>query len=136
MDAATWSAEGQLDYWVKERREWFGRARGRDGRQVWIKAAGFGRRKSAGNHHDVASFVMRPLSGGETEPADHLAATQASAALCLPLGPGSKVQLIPDRNGGHRLHDTPDLEVRRGYDGYSKRQHCQRTGPGFDVIDL
>jgi hypothetical protein len=21
-------------------------------------------------------------------------------------------------------------------DGYSKRQHCQRTGPGFDVIDL
>jgi hypothetical protein len=39
VDAATWSAEGQLDYWVKERREWFGCARGRDGRQVWIKAA-------------------------------------------------------------------------------------------------
>jgi len=29
---ATWSKAGQLDWWVKERREWLGRVRGVDGR--------------------------------------------------------------------------------------------------------
>jgi hypothetical protein len=29
----------QLDWWVKEPREWFGRVRGKDGKQRWIKAA-------------------------------------------------------------------------------------------------
>jgi hypothetical protein len=36
---ATWSAAGTLDWWVRERREWFGRVRGPNGRQRWIKAA-------------------------------------------------------------------------------------------------
>jgi hypothetical protein len=39
VDAATWSPGGQLDYWVKERREWLVRVRGADGRQRWVKAA-------------------------------------------------------------------------------------------------
>jgi hypothetical protein len=38
VEAATWSAGGTLDWWVKERREWFGRLRGKDGRQRWIRA--------------------------------------------------------------------------------------------------
>jgi hypothetical protein len=41
VDVATWSHAGQLDWCVKERRprlEWFGRVRGVDGRQRWIKA--------------------------------------------------------------------------------------------------
>ena len=29
VQAATWSIAGQLDWWVKERQEWFGRVRGR-----------------------------------------------------------------------------------------------------------
>ena len=33
VDAATWSSGGQLDWWVKERQEWWGRVRGPDGRQ-------------------------------------------------------------------------------------------------------
>ena len=33
------SAADQLDWWVRERREWFGRVHGPDGRQRWIKAA-------------------------------------------------------------------------------------------------
>ena len=33
VESATWSAAGQLDWWVRERREWFGRVRGPDGRQ-------------------------------------------------------------------------------------------------------
>jgi hypothetical protein len=37
VDAATWSRAGQLDWWVKERREWLGRMRGVDGRQRWIR---------------------------------------------------------------------------------------------------
>jgi len=28
VESATWSADGQLDWWVKERREWWGRLRG------------------------------------------------------------------------------------------------------------
>ena len=32
-------AWGQLDWWVKERLEWFGRVRGKDGKQRWIKAS-------------------------------------------------------------------------------------------------
>jgi hypothetical protein len=42
VEAATWSKGGQLDYWVKEHRprlEWWGRVRGADRRQRWIKAA-------------------------------------------------------------------------------------------------
>jgi hypothetical protein len=39
VELATWSPGGQLDYWVKERRKWWGRVRGPDGRQVWIRAA-------------------------------------------------------------------------------------------------
>jgi hypothetical protein len=35
---AAWSKAGELDWWVKELQEWFGRVRGADGRQRWIKA--------------------------------------------------------------------------------------------------
>jgi hypothetical protein len=38
VEAATWSAGGTLDWWVKERQQWMGRVRGPDGRQRWIKA--------------------------------------------------------------------------------------------------
>jgi hypothetical protein len=34
---ATWSQAGQLDWWVKERQEWWGQVRGADGRQRWIR---------------------------------------------------------------------------------------------------
>lgn len=39
VEWATWVLGGQLDWWVKERHEWWGRVRGKDGRQRWIKAA-------------------------------------------------------------------------------------------------
>jgi hypothetical protein len=39
VETATWSPGGQLDWWVKERQQWLGRVRGKDGRQRWIKAA-------------------------------------------------------------------------------------------------
>jgi hypothetical protein len=39
VESATWSSGGTLDWWVKERREWWGRVRGADGRQNWIRAA-------------------------------------------------------------------------------------------------
>ena len=39
VETATWSRAGQLDWWVKERLEWFGRVRGKDGKQRWIRAA-------------------------------------------------------------------------------------------------
>ena len=39
VQVATWSAAGTLDWWVRERQEWFGRVRGPNGRQQWIKAA-------------------------------------------------------------------------------------------------
>jgi hypothetical protein len=38
VESATWSAGGPLDWWVRERREWFGRVRAQDGHQKWIKA--------------------------------------------------------------------------------------------------
>jgi hypothetical protein len=38
VETATWSKAGQLDWWVKERQEWWGRVRGADGRQRWIRA--------------------------------------------------------------------------------------------------
>jgi hypothetical protein len=39
VQRAAWSPGGQLDWWVKERQQWMGRVRGKDGRQRWIKAA-------------------------------------------------------------------------------------------------
>jgi len=37
VESATWSPGGQLDWWVKERREWWARVRGPDGRQRWVR---------------------------------------------------------------------------------------------------
>jgi hypothetical protein len=39
VESATWSAVGDLDYWIKERHDWWGRVRGPDGHPVWIRAA-------------------------------------------------------------------------------------------------
>ena len=38
VESATASKAGQLDWWVKERQEWWGRVRGADGCQRWIRA--------------------------------------------------------------------------------------------------
>jgi len=38
VDVAHLSHAGPLDWWVKERREWWGRVRVADGRQRWIRA--------------------------------------------------------------------------------------------------
>jgi hypothetical protein len=38
VETAMWSKAGQLDWWVKERQEWWGRVRGADGRQRWVRA--------------------------------------------------------------------------------------------------
>jgi hypothetical protein len=35
VEMASWSAGGTLDWWVKERQQWLGRVRGKDGRQRW-----------------------------------------------------------------------------------------------------
>jgi hypothetical protein len=51
VETARWSKAGQLDWWVKERREWWGRVRGADSRQRWIRAADL---RPARNHgHDL-----------------------------------------------------------------------------------
>ena len=47
---ATWSKAGQLDWWVKERQEWWGRARGAGGRQQWIR--GVDPRPASGSQPD------------------------------------------------------------------------------------
>jgi hypothetical protein len=46
VESATWSAGGQLDWWVKERQEWWGRVRGPDGGQRWVRAVDLRRAKS------------------------------------------------------------------------------------------
>jgi len=41
VESATWSPGGTLDWWVKEHRprvEWYGRVRGPDGKQQWVRA--------------------------------------------------------------------------------------------------
>jgi hypothetical protein len=38
VETASWSPGGQLDWWVKERQQWWGRVRGTDGLQRWIRA--------------------------------------------------------------------------------------------------
>ena len=35
VETAMWLKAGQLDWWVKERQEWWGRVPGADGRQRW-----------------------------------------------------------------------------------------------------
>jgi hypothetical protein len=38
VQVASWSSAGTLDWWVKERQQWLGRVRGKDGRQRRIRA--------------------------------------------------------------------------------------------------
>ena len=47
VESATWAMAGSLDYWVRERGEWWGRVRGPDGRLTWVKASEL--RRSADN---------------------------------------------------------------------------------------
>ena len=51
VQSATLSAAGELDYWVKERHEWWGRVRRPDGHFVWTRASD-----------------LRPASDGEHSP--------------------------------------------------------------------
>ena len=39
VESATWRPAGELDFWVLERGEWWGRVRGPDGTQAWVRAA-------------------------------------------------------------------------------------------------
>ena len=39
VEAATWHPAGELDYWVKEAGEWWGRVRGPDGHPRWVRAS-------------------------------------------------------------------------------------------------
>ena len=39
VESATWTAAGELDFWVRNRGEWWGRVRGQDAHHVWVKAA-------------------------------------------------------------------------------------------------
>ena len=48
VETATWATAGSLDYWVRERSEWWGRVRGPDGRQMWIKASDLRRSPDTG----------------------------------------------------------------------------------------
>jgi hypothetical protein len=48
VQTATWSAAGTLDYWVRERGEWWGRVRGPDGRLAWVKASELRRSADSG----------------------------------------------------------------------------------------
>jgi len=59
VQTATWSKAGRLDWWVRERRVWWGRVRGADGRQRWIKAVD-----------------LRPVSGSESWPGVRRAAVR------------------------------------------------------------
>ena len=38
VESATWSQVGQLDWWVKDRQKWWGRVRGANARQRWVRA--------------------------------------------------------------------------------------------------
>jgi hypothetical protein len=38
VESATWTPAGELDYWVRDGSEWWGRVRGPDGHHVWIEA--------------------------------------------------------------------------------------------------
>jgi hypothetical protein len=62
VESATRPAGGMLDYWVKERQQWWGRVRGPNGRQKWIKLLIFIRRKRADDRYLSLSLVVRRAS--------------------------------------------------------------------------
>jgi hypothetical protein len=57
VESATWTRAGQLDWWVRDRQEWWGRVGGADGRQRWIRAVDL-RRARALSHDLSLSFVV------------------------------------------------------------------------------
>jgi hypothetical protein len=45
VESVTWAPGGTLDYWVKERREWWAAYGVQNGHQKWVKAANHGATK-------------------------------------------------------------------------------------------
>jgi hypothetical protein len=67
VEAATWSAGGQLDWWVKERQQWLGRVRGPDGRQRdGSKLLIFGQPKRPDDHSLSLSLDIGRISPNAT----------------------------------------------------------------------
>src|SRR6476619_4103207 len=64
VEMATWSPGGRLDWWVKERQQWLGRVRGKDGRQRWIRAVDLRLASSSQPHWGIAEGGIAPLSSG------------------------------------------------------------------------
>jgi hypothetical protein len=74
VEIATWSPGGQLDWWVRER-QWWGRVRGADGRQRWVRAVDL-RPVSGSQPWPVVEVVpgRQASRRKQTERLDHLAA--------------------------------------------------------------
>jgi hypothetical protein len=86
VEAPAWSIGGQLDYWIKERREWWARVRGRDGRQVWIKAADLRPLKESGS----APVVVYPVRRTPTEWRNRLSLCNTSSDPACAAGRASR----------------------------------------------
>ena len=48
VESAAWRPAGELDFWVLERGEWWGRVRSPDGTQAWVRAADLRRTGDSG----------------------------------------------------------------------------------------
>ena len=85
VESAAWSPAGELDYWIRERFEWWGRVRGPDGRQKWVKAADL-RRSSSFNQQLCGDTDL-----GISYRACSTAQARASSAICSqPFWAGSR----------------------------------------------
>jgi RimJ/RimL family protein N-acetyltransferase len=67
-ETATWLRAHQLNWWVKERQEWWGRVRGADGCQRCVQAADLRQAEVGGQPWLSLSFVVgRAITNGESD---------------------------------------------------------------------
>jgi hypothetical protein len=82
LESATWTAAGELDYWVRNRAEWWGRVRGPDGHHVWKRASDLRRVSVAMEESLLVARQRSPLVASKSPHPSFI----VSWSLCLSAG--------------------------------------------------
>lgn len=138
-ESAIWSAAGELDYWVRERGEWWGRARGRMVITSGSKLLIFARRRRTTDHAIIGSDSSSSSYWSSTSAGPNRFAASRAYDLFSYASPDSQQQTGQPSSEQNAIKFTVGAK-RRGVYGFTWRIGTSRTSfdirpstPGLDI---